>query len=64
VEPELLLLDDPFVGLDPASTARVWGILHQVSLGGASVICALHREPAAHGAHSVFELRGTGLSAC
>ncbi len=64
VEPELLLLDDPFVGLDPASTARVWGILHQASLGGASVICALHRRPAAHGAHSVLELRGTGLSAC
>jgi len=64
VEPELLLLDDPFVGLDPASTARVWGILHQASMSGTSVICALHRSPAVHGAHSVHELHGMGLTAC
>lgn len=64
VEPELLLLDDPFVGLDPASTARVWSILHQASMDGTSVICALHRSPTVHGAHSVHELRSTGLTAC
>jgi energy-coupling factor transporter ATP-binding protein EcfA2 len=64
VEPELLLLDDPFVGLDPVSTARVWGILHQTSMSGTSVICALHRSPAVHGAHSVHKLHDMGLTAC
>ncbi|MBE1426668.1 energy-coupling factor transport system ATP-binding protein [Desulfomicrobium macestii] len=64
VEPELLLLDDPFVGLDPASTTRVWSILHQACLDGTSVICTLHRSPAVHGAHSVHELRAMGLIPC
>jgi energy-coupling factor transport system ATP-binding protein len=64
VEPELLLLDDPFVGLDPASTARVWGILHQASRQGASIVCALHRKPAAHGAHSVHILHDGRLAPC
>ena len=64
VEPELLLLDDPFVGLDPACVARVWGILHTIAQGGTSVICALHRKPAAHGAHSVHMLRDKRLIPC
>jgi len=64
VEPELLLLDDPFVGLDPTWVARVWGILHTIAQGGTSVICALHRKPAAHGAHSVHLLRDNRLTPC
>ena len=64
VEPELLLLDDPFVGLDPASAARVWDILHTLSRGGSSVVCALHRRPATHGAHSIHRLDRTGLTPC
>lgn len=64
VEPELLLLDDPFVGLDPASVTRVWAILHTIARGKTSVICALHREPVAHGAHSVHMLRDKRLVPC
>jgi energy-coupling factor transport system ATP-binding protein len=64
VEPELLLLDDPFVGLDPAGTARIWGILHALSRSGTSVVCALHRRPATHGAHSIHLLDRTGLTSC
>jgi len=64
VEPELLLLDDPFVGLDPACVARVWTILHALARGKTSVICALHRKPAAHGAHSVHMLRDKRLIPC
>jgi energy-coupling factor transport system ATP-binding protein len=64
VEPELLLLDDPFVGLDPSGTARIWGILHTLSQAGTSVVCTLHRRPATHGAHSIHLLECTGLSTC
>ncbi|GAB6112660.1 ABC transporter ATP-binding protein [Desulfomicrobium salsuginis] len=64
VEPELLLLDDPFVGLDPTSAARVWDILHTLCRGGTSVVCALHRRPATHGAHSIHRLDRTGLTPC
>lgn len=64
VEPELLLLDDPFVGLDPACVARVWAILHALARGKTSVICALHRKPVAHGAHSVHMLRDKRLVSC
>lgn len=64
VEPELLLLDDPFVGLDPVGTARIWSILHALSRSGTSVVCALHRKPATHGAHSIHLLDRTGLTPC
>ena len=64
VEPELLLLDDPFVGLDPACVAKVWTILHRLARGKTSVICALHRKPATHGAHSVHMLRDKRLISC
>ena len=63
-EPELLLLDDPFVGLDPVGTARIWSVLHSLSKNGTSVVCALHRKPATHGAHSIHLLERAGLSAC
>jgi energy-coupling factor transport system ATP-binding protein len=64
VEPELLLLDDPFVGLDPVSTARVWDILHRAAMAGTSILCALHRRPAVHGAHSLYVLRDRRLAPC
>jgi len=64
VEPKLLLLDDPFVGLDAASTARVWEIMHRASLGGTAVVCALHRAPSSHGAHTLLTLKAGGLEAC
>jgi energy-coupling factor transport system ATP-binding protein len=64
VEPELLLLDDPFVGLDPACVARVWTILHKLARDKTSIVCALHRKPAAHGAHSVHMLRDKRLIPC
>jgi energy-coupling factor transport system ATP-binding protein len=64
VEPEMLLLDDPFVGLDPATTSRVWTVLHQAARNGTSILCALHRPPAAHGAHSLHVLRDRRLAPC
>ena len=64
MDPELLLLDDPFVGLDPVGTARIWGILHSLSQGGTSIVCALHRKPVTHGAHSIHLLEDARLSPC
>jgi energy-coupling factor transport system ATP-binding protein len=62
--PGLLLLDDPFVGLDPYHVAKVWNILDLASSEGAAVICALHRLPATRGAHSVYTLSRLGLETC
>ena len=64
VEPEILLLDDPFVGLDPTTTSRVWAVLHQASRNGTSVLCALHRPPIVHGAHSLHVLCDRRLASC
>jgi energy-coupling factor transport system ATP-binding protein len=64
VNPEILLLDDPFVGLDADFVARVWAILHGMSESGVAVVCALHRKPAGHGAHTVFTLQRGGLTPC
>lgn len=64
VNPEILLLDDPFVGLDAISVARIWTILHRASDTGTAVICAVHRRPHAHGAHSVHLLTREGLTPC
>lgn len=64
VNPEILLLDDPFVGLDAISVARIWTILHRASENGTAVICVVHRRPLVHGAHSVHLLTREGLTPC
>jgi Cu-processing system ATP-binding protein len=41
-DPRLLLLDEPTTGLDPASRADFFAILHELSAGGATVILSSH----------------------
>jgi len=41
-EPELLLLDEPTVGVDPQSRQRIWEMLDELRRGGASILLTTH----------------------
>jgi ABC-2 type transport system ATP-binding protein len=41
-EPELLVLDEPTVGLDPLLRRDLWGMFHELAERGASVIVSSH----------------------
>ena len=40
--PELLVLDEPTSGVDPAARARLWESIHGAALGGAGVLVTTH----------------------
>src|SRR3954453_10003824 len=40
--PELLVLDEPTVGLDPVLRVELWGRFHGLALGGATLIVSSH----------------------
>jgi ABC-2 type transport system ATP-binding protein len=40
--PELLVLDEPTSGVDPAARARLWASIHEAALGGAGVLVTTH----------------------
>ena len=39
-EPDLLLLDEPSLGLDPGAKAQLWDLLHRSNAGGAALLIA------------------------
>lgn len=39
-EPDVLLLDEPSLGLDPESKARFWQLLHEINASGATILVA------------------------
>jgi ABC-2 type transport system ATP-binding protein len=41
-EPELLVLDEPTVGLDPVLRRDLWGLFHRLVAGGATMIVSSH----------------------
>ena len=41
-EPELIVLDEPTVGLDPVLRAELWGLFHRLADGGASLLVSSH----------------------
>lgn len=43
-EPTLVLVDEPFAGLDTAAARRVTGVLRGLSVRGATVLISLHDE--------------------
>jgi ABC-2 type transport system ATP-binding protein len=42
-DPELLVLDEPFAGLDPLGTESLAGVLHELAEGGVAVIFSSHQ---------------------
>lgn len=41
-EPDLLVLDEPTVGLDPVLRRSLWGVFHDLARAGAAVIVSSH----------------------
>lgn len=41
-EPDLLVLDEPTVGLDPVLREDLWGLFHRLADGGAAVLVSSH----------------------
>jgi ABC-2 type transport system ATP-binding protein len=41
-DPELLVLDEPTVGLDPVLRAELWSTFHELAAGGATLLVSSH----------------------
>lgn len=40
--PELLILDEPTVGVDPELRARIWRYLREIAAGGTTIVITTH----------------------
>jgi ABC-type multidrug transport system ATPase subunit len=59
-EPEVLLLDEPYQGMDAESTRRLWDLLGVWCDGPGAAIVASHQPDAIARADAVVELAGAG----
>ena len=62
-EPELLLLDEPTVGVDPELRARIWEHLQEIATNGTSIIITTHYIDEAAQADAVGLMRNGRLLA-
>ena len=62
-EPQLLLLDEPTVGVDPELRARIWDHLRTIADGGTTVVLTTHYIDEAAQADSVGLMRNGRLLA-
>ena len=64
LEPQILILDEPFVGLDPGGCRQIMGILRQLSEGGTTlVLISHHMDLLASLVHRVVVLRDGRVAA-
>jgi ABC-type multidrug transport system ATPase subunit len=54
--PEVLLLDEPYQGMDADSCRRFWELLWSWSEGGGTAVVSSHADDVLHRAHTVLEL--------
>jgi ABC-2 type transport system ATP-binding protein len=57
-EPDVLVLDEPYQGMDAESTRRFWALLSSFCAGGGAAIVSTHQTDALSRAHTVLELGG------
>lgn len=56
-EPELLVLDEPTVGLDPVLRVELWGLFRRLAADGASILVSSHAMDEADRCDSVVVMR-------
>ena len=55
--PDLLVLDEPTVGLDPVLRRDLWELFHQIAAGGATLLVSSHVMDEADRCHELLLLR-------
>ena len=56
-DPDLLLLDEPTVGLDPVLRRDLWALFHRLADGGATVLVSSHVMDEAERCHRLLLMR-------
>lgn len=56
-EPEVLILDEPTVGLDPVLRAELWGIFHRLAQEGTTLLVSSHVMDEAGECHELLLMR-------
>lgn len=62
-EPELLILDEPTVGIDPVLRKSIWESFYELNKSGTSIIVTTHVMGEAEKCHRLAMLRNGGLMA-
>ncbi|GAB3449473.1 ABC transporter ATP-binding protein [Actinophytocola sediminis] len=62
-EPELLVLDEPTVGLDPVLRDELWSLFHRLAAGGVTLLVSSHVMDEAARCERLLLLRGGRLLA-
>ncbi|MFH1279189.1 MAG: ABC transporter ATP-binding protein [Candidatus Eisenbacteria bacterium] len=62
-EPELLFLDEPTAGVDPAARRRLWGIVYDLAAAGTTVLVTTHYMDEAEYIHRILILHAGRVAA-